>query len=148
MNPVELQSRVSMAMMKTFDRLGRESEGLSFFEFLELCKKEDAELAVQSDLGQVDIAIPLFYALFDEWMRMYDRDVFYVSGHAQVCCSIIHHLFEHEDFISVFNTMTDIFHLFGVLSDYEASYFSLLGTAMFRRIKEAICLHCQVSFKK
>lgn len=148
MNSIELQSRVNMAMMKAFDRLGRESGGLSFFELLELCKKEDAELAVQSDLGQVDIAIPLFYALFDEWMRMYDRDVFYVSSHAQVCCSIIHHLFEHEDFISVFHTMTDIFHLFGVLSHYEAKHFSLLDTAMFKRIKEAICLHCQVSFKK
>lgn len=136
-----------MAMMKAFDRLGRESGCLSFSELLELCKKEDAELAVQSDLGQVDIAIPLFYALFDEWMCMYE-DVFYVSSHAQVCCSIIHHLFEHEDFISVFHTMTDIFHLFGVLSHYEVRHFQLLDTAMFKRIKEAICSHCQVSFKK
>ena len=96
MNPVELQSRVNMAMMKAFDRIDRESGCLTFSELIELCKKEDAELAVQSDLGQVDIAIPLFYALFDEWMRMYDLDVFYASSHAQVCCSIIHHLFEQK----------------------------------------------------
>ena len=52
MNPVEVQSRVRMAMMKAFDRLGRESERLSFSELLELCKKEDAVLATNVIIQQ------------------------------------------------------------------------------------------------
>lgn len=76
----------------------------SFYDFLDLCKRESENSAffVEADLEGIDIAVHLYHVLVNQWMAQYRNSPVCSSAKAAQCYSIVSNLFREEDFVSVF----------------------------------------------
>lgn len=80
------------------------SSHLSFYGFLDLCKRESENSAffVEADLEGIDIAVHLYYVLVNQWIAEYRNQPVCSNAKAAQCYSIVSNLFREEDFVSVF----------------------------------------------
>ena len=82
---------------------------MTFFAFLDACKKKVPDVAIQADLEDFNLGEALFYALVREWNMVYNTNAFYENefddnfAYCLVC-----HLLEEEDFTLVFTSTASL----------------------------------------
>ena len=110
----EIQYRLSRICDVAYESCCRCSEKtVPFFKLLDLCKETslsiDAKFFIEADLENVDVMHRLFLLIMHRWENSFNQ---------HMCCydmnvgkreyATLLHLFEHEDFLKMFPTFTDV----------------------------------------
>ena len=128
---------------------------MSFCKFAEICKEADPEIAIASDLEEVNIYAHMFYLMLTDWMYMYNCNAFsrLKAEHHMWCYHFICKLFEEEDFVALLGGEVGVMNAVLSLKAEEVNclHYHPHGSALseyFNRIYSAIARRTSMSLKE